>query len=210
MLWLGVIIFIIAFALGVAAGNQRKVALDNRGEAAVRRWLAQHFKEPNCHLLNNITLPIKDGTTQIDHILVSVKGIFVIETKHYSGSIFASASSPTWTQAFHKRSYQFQNPARQNFKHVRAVQALLEFIPPEHIHSVVVFTGGAKFRGEMPQGVFNLHSVVNYLRHFKDDVMTDNRLQFCVGRLECKRKNISGQTDIEHQAHLNKKFGELP
>lgn len=209
MFWLGIIIFIVAFVLGVIAGNQRKAALDNQGEAAVRRWLAQYFNGPNYHLLNNITLPTKDGTTQIDHILISTKGIFVIEAKHYSGLILASTSSPTWSQAFHKRSYQFQNPIRQNFKHVKAVQALLEFIPPEHIYSMVIFTSNARFKGEMPQGVFDLYSAVNYLRLFTEDVITDNRLQFCVGRLECKRKSISGQTDVEHQAHLNKKFGEL-
>jgi len=38
--------------------------------------------------------------------------------------------------------------------------------------------------------------------------LTENRLQFCVGRLECHRKLISGQTDVEHQAYLNRKFGD--
>ena len=38
------------------------------------------------HRLNNITLPLSNGgSTQIDHVIVSVYGIFVIETKHYKG-----------------------------------------------------------------------------------------------------------------------------
>lgn len=39
-----------------------------------------------------------DGTTQVDHILVSRFGVFVIETKDFSGWIFASATDRTWTQ----------------------------------------------------------------------------------------------------------------
>ena len=43
------------------------------------------------HLIKNITLPTGDGTTQIDHILVSRFGVFVIETKNMKGWIFGSA-----------------------------------------------------------------------------------------------------------------------
>src|SRR5690349_5181354 len=52
----------------------------NRGEASVHNLVVSNFKAPTFHLLNNVTLPFQDGTTQIDHILVSTKGIFVIET----------------------------------------------------------------------------------------------------------------------------------
>ena len=41
--------------------------------------------------LNNVTLPLKNGgSTQIDHVIVSIYGIFVIETKNYQGMIFGS------------------------------------------------------------------------------------------------------------------------
>jgi restriction system protein len=38
------------------------------------------------HLIKNVTLPTEEGTTQIDHIIVSKYGIFVIETKNLSVS----------------------------------------------------------------------------------------------------------------------------
>lgn len=37
------------------------------------------------HLIKNVTLPTEDGTTQIDHIIVSKFGVFVVETKNMTG-----------------------------------------------------------------------------------------------------------------------------
>lgn len=203
-----IIALLAALAVGFGLGRFRRRALENQGEAAVRRALTQHFTGPSYHLLNNITLPVDGGTTQIDHVLVSKSGIFVIESKHYRGWIFANASSPTWTQVIFTHKYKFQNPLRQNYKHIKAIQQLLDFVPREHIHSLVVFTGDAKFKTERPKGIFDVRGVVQHIRQCTGEILTENRLQFCVGRLECHRKLISGQTDVEHQAYLNRKFGD--
>lgn len=181
---------------------------ENQGEAAVRRALTTRFNDADYHLLNNITIPFEDGTTQVDHVLVSKYGIFVIETKHYSGWIFANATSPTWTQTFFYHKQQFQNPLRQNYKHIKAVQDILDFVPSEHIHSLVVFTGDAVFKTGYPAGVYDVTGVIQHIGQFTTEVLTANRLQFCVGRLECHRKIISGKTDVEHHEYLNRKFGD--
>lgn len=48
---------------------------------------------------NNILLPLKNGgTTQIDHLVLSCYGIFVIETKNYQGFIFGDEVQDYWTQ----------------------------------------------------------------------------------------------------------------
>jgi restriction system protein len=125
-----IIVLPAALAVGFGLGRFRRRALENQGEAAVRRALTQHFTGPSYHLLNNLTLPCDGGTTQIDHVLVSKSGIFVIESKHYRGSIFANVSLPTWTQVIFTHKYTFQNPLRQNYKHVKAIQQLLNFVPP--------------------------------------------------------------------------------
>lgn len=202
-----IIVFLVAFAIGFSVRKSRSVAIENQGEAAVRRLLTQKFIGNSYHLLNNITLPFGDGTTQIDHILVSKNGVFVIESKHYSGWIIADFSSPTWTQIKFKQKYNFQNPLHQNYKHIKVVQQLLDFVPSEHIHSIIVFTGDAEFKTVKPKGVMEIGGLVQHIRKFNNDVITENSLQFCVGRLECYRKLISGQTDVEHIAYLNKKFG---
>ena len=77
--------------------------------------------------LNNITLELEDGsTTQIDHVVVSIYGMFVIETKNISGWIYGSKKDRTWTKKIKGgKTYQFPNPLRQNYRHQCA---LIEFL----------------------------------------------------------------------------------
>ena len=84
----------LGFALGYSA--HRVHSSQNRGELLVRKAIQKHFHSPNYHLLNHITLKHGDSTTQIDHILVSSYGVFVIETKNYKGWISPSQNSLQW------------------------------------------------------------------------------------------------------------------
>ena len=52
------------------------------GEFQVNLLLKLFLPKDTYHLLKNVTLPTDDGTTQIDHVLVSKYGVFVIETKN--------------------------------------------------------------------------------------------------------------------------------
>lgn len=202
-----VAVMLIGVVVGYTLGRTRRITEENRGEAAVRRLLTQAFRDERYHLLNNVTLPYLDGTTQIDHVLVARTGVFVIESKHYSGWIFGDSRSPKWTQVIYSKKSRFQNPLRQNSKHVTAVRKLLDFLPPDHVHSIVVFTGNAEFKTPCPSGVIYLGKLVGHISEFTEDVMSQNRMEFCVGRLEARRRLISGRTDVEHIAFLDRKFG---
>ncbi|MEP7248113.1 MAG: nuclease-related domain-containing protein [Gammaproteobacteria bacterium] len=196
---------------GLWIGRVRQGAAENRGEAAVRRLLSEEFSAPDYHLLNNLTLPDGDGdgTTQIDHVLVSRFGVFVLESKHYAGWIYGSERNATWTQVLYKKHYKFQNPLRQNYKHVVCVSSLLDFLSPGLVHSVVVFTGDAVLKTPMPREVLGLGQLAEYLRDFRTEVISQNRLEYCVGRLECHRQALTRQTDVEHVARLNRRFGDV-
>ena len=212
---IGLAIFVPGLLIGAALGftlkstyRSRLILNQNRGEAAVRKLIITNFKAPNFHLLNNVTIPFQDGTTQVDHILVSTKGIFVFEVKHYSGWIFGDEKSGQWTQSIYRIKNRFQNPIHQNYRHVKAIQQMLDFLPKEQIHSIVVFSGSAEFKTPIPNGVFYVHALVSYLNSFQDDVISSNRLEFCVGRLECRRYELTKATDVQHRAYLDKKFGD--
>ena len=114
----------LGFVVGRYRSRYRTHAFQNRGEARLSRALTRRFVAPDYHLLNHVTLHLKDGTTQIDHVLVSRFGIFVIETKDYKGWIFAGAGDRHWTQVLYRVKFRFQNPIRQNYKHVCAIQEL--------------------------------------------------------------------------------------
>jgi len=197
--------------LGFATGRFRRertyrdYEYQNPSEALISRVVQTNFGPPGYHLMNHVTLQMEDGTTQVDHILVSRFGVFIIETKDYNGWIFANAKQANWTQVLFNRRFKFQNPIFQNARHVRAVQDLLDFLPAGVIKSVVVFTGKAEFKTEVPQGVFCTSELVDYLREHTVEVMSLNRLHFCVGRLETARLAISGETDIEHAQSLERR-----
>lgn len=208
-----ILYILIGLAVGFVIGRYRAYrayhasAYQNRGEALLSRAVQANFGPPDYHLMNHITLQLNDGTTQVDHILVSRFGVFVIETKDYKGWIFANAKQANWTQVLFKHEFKFQNPIFQNNRHVRAVQGLLDFLPPGAIKSVVVLTGEAEFKTEIPQGVFSISRLIKYLREQTVEVMSLNRVQFCVGRLEIARLAISGETDVEHVQSLERRHG---
>jgi hypothetical protein len=196
---------VVGFALGYR--QRPEYSPQNSGEELLTRTIRRLFKAPDYYLLNHITLKHRGSTTQIDHILVSRFGVFVIETKNYSGWIFGDAKHDSWTQVTFHDKYSFQNPIRQNFGHVQAVQALLDFLPASAVQSAVVFVGDAKFKTDVPNGVFTLEMLIKHLKSCTEEVISPNRVQFCVGRLETARLAISGQTDLEHVQTLRRKFG---
>jgi hypothetical protein len=77
------ILLVMGLVVGYTIGIYRRRRVENTGEALVRHSLEKYCENKDAHVLNCITLRLEDGsTTQIDHILICTKGIFVIETKH--------------------------------------------------------------------------------------------------------------------------------
>jgi len=200
---------LISYGIGYFKGKKRKKREENVGEAAVRKLLTNFCRKTTAHLLNDITLKYGDGTTQIDHILLTQNGILVIETKHYSGWLFVNQMQRKWTQVIYKSKTRFQNPILQNKKHVSAVRSLLDFIPEEQVKGLVVFTGDAEFKTEIPDNVLKLQQLEAYADSIRLGSIAENMLQYCIGCLEYKRLEITGRTDIEHQKYLEEKFGTV-
>lgn len=94
------------------------------GEKSVALLLSRLDSE-KYKVINNIMLQVGDRTTQIDHVVVSNYGIFVIETKNYKGWIFGNEFSDYWTQVIYKRKEKLYNPVRQNYGHIQALKQIL-------------------------------------------------------------------------------------
>ncbi|MGL1260076.1 nuclease-related domain-containing protein, partial [Vibrio parahaemolyticus] len=142
------------------------------GEFLVNRLLSK-LPESDYTLIKDVTLPTSDGTTQVDHIVVSKYGIFVVETKNMKGWIFGSVRQKQWTQKIYRHSSKFQNPLHQNYKHIKALETLLG-CSEEHLHSVIVFIGDSTFKTEMPPNVTYARGSIRYIQQFNDVVFSDN------------------------------------
>jgi hypothetical protein len=156
------------------------------GELQVRSLLAL-LSNKKYIKVNNIILPSGKGSTEIDHIILSIYGIFVIETKNRSGWIYGSKNSANWTQTFENgKKFQFQNPLRQNYKHTETVIELLS-ISEKYVHSIVAFSGKAKFKTKVPSNVLTYKQIPTYIKSFHQELFTQDQVEHFVNQLEDKR-----------------------
>lgn len=177
------------------------------GEFAVALHVKLYLKDVQYILLNDCTLPDEQsGTTQIDHILLSPYGIFIIETKNYKGWIFGSERQKMWTQKIFKKSYKFQNPLHQNYKHQNVLeQVLADIITPEYLHSIVVFMPDCEFKTDMPVNVFRGAAWVDYVKNFKAEVIPAMKLKWIQLRIEKEVLEKSWKTNRIHVENLKQR-----
>lgn len=133
-LTLGILIIVVKWRQGRGARKGR------RGEKIVAREL-KRLRGNGSIVLNDILLSAGPGrTAQIDHIVVSRRGVFVIETKSLAGRISGSEHSQYWTQHLSTQSRQIYNPLLQNRGHIRTLRRLLKDYDEGLFVSMVVFT----------------------------------------------------------------------
>lgn len=122
-------------------------------------------------ILNDIILKTEKGTlTQIDHIVVSTFGIFVIETKNYKGWIFGSEKAERWSQVVYKNKSFFRNPVKQNWAHVYALKYLLSNHSNLKYIPVVVFAGSAVLKqitSNVP--VIYDYEMLNFIKEYSSE-----------------------------------------
>jgi restriction system protein len=153
------------------------------------------------HLIKNVTLPTEDGSTQIDHIIVSKFGIFVMETKNYAGWIFGDEAQKMWTQKLHRQSHQFQNPLRQNYKHLRTLEEMLN-IGRDKLFSVIVFVGKSKFKTSMPENVVQSGHYLRYIKSKKTPILSEDEVKNIVQQITSGRLKPSWKVNRQHVQHV--------
>ena len=174
------------------------------GEFLVNTAARLFLPKDKYYLIKDVTLQTNDGTTQIDHIIVSRYGVFVIETKNMKGWIFGSASQKTWTQKIYKHTNKFQNPLHQNYKHVKTLEALLD-IPAATIHSLVVFIGDSTFKTTMPDNVTNAGGYILHIKSKRELVLDQSDVDTVIAQITQLRLQRGLATNRQHVSHLRQK-----
>ncbi|MDD3182310.1 MAG: nuclease-related domain-containing protein [Alphaproteobacteria bacterium] len=144
MEFLLIIAFLFVFSLIAAflSSPRRRGAV---GERRIRRRLARFEKKDGGKILSNVYIPkMSGGTTEIDLLLIHPKGLFVFESKNYSGWIFGNEAHQNWTQTLPKgwhgdvHKERFYNPIRQNASHIKHLMPHVRKRVP--VWSVIVFS----------------------------------------------------------------------
>lgn len=163
-------------------------------------WLSKEYVT-----FNDVLLPTNYGTTQIDHIVVSPYGIFVIETKNYKGWIFGHEKSEEWKQSlvgkksfwgWSSEQHKFLNPIRQNATHVRAIKSILKDIGDFPIIPIVVFSNNADLKISVPNHIVinrcNLNSVI---KSYKTQYISIETVQLISSKIVSSNITLEGSRD---------------
>ena len=146
--------------------------------------------------LHDVIIPSNNGTAQIDHILVSPFGIFVIETKNYKGWIYGSESQSNWTQVIYKSKHNFQNPLRQTHRHKKVLSKYLS-ISETNIQTVISFVGDVQFKTELPSNVLR-SGVSSYIEQFDERVFSEEEVE----RIMALLTNVKSEINISKEEHI--------
>lgn len=118
------ILIAVLLPLNIIAKKHAPKWKEKAGKKSVQRILNKLSKE-KYQVLHDLTMCMGHGdTTRIDHVVIAETGVFVIGTKNYEGSILGSEKSARWIQTMFRRKHTFQNPFRQNYGHIKAIEAI--------------------------------------------------------------------------------------
>ena len=174
------------------------------GERAVRSVIGKDLDEETYIEFHDLIIPSRSGTTQIDHIYVSIFGIFVIETKNYTGWIFGNEKQSKWTQVVYKQKHYFQNPLRQNYAHIKALSELLQ-LPEEKFHSMVVFLGDCELKTQMPPNVCRIRQAASYIRRFQTTLLLPQEIEAAITVLSSNEYQADGEKLRAHTERLKER-----
>ena len=113
---------------------------DMGNSAEYHTWKILNSQPGHKKVLINLYIPNGGHTSEIDSILINQYGIFVIESKGYSGWIFGNENHRNWTQIIYKNKNRFYNPILQNRNHILALKDILNIDNNTIFRSYIVFS----------------------------------------------------------------------
>lgn len=141
-----------------------------RGEKLVALNL-KRLPEEKYRIINDLLFSCGGHSTQIDHVVVSLYGIFVLETKFHKGWIYGSANSEEWTQNIYGHKYKLYNPIFQNDTHIRRLRVLLKEFGELPFFSIVAFSRQASVRVKTHIPIVYWNQVVSVIKSYDKEVL---------------------------------------
>ena len=147
------------------------------GEFWVKKELKKLPKD-KYRVLNDIMINSNGMTHQIDHLIISEFGIFVIEMKNFYGYIWGNAYTEQWIQQLGKNGkykYHFKNPIHQNYGHVKALEELLN-LDNKYFIPIVCFSNQVRLSKDIKDDVVQLDYLVSAIKIYKDSIIEKQSL----------------------------------
>lgn len=170
-LLLSFIIFVIWFIAFLY--EKQKGTLGERKVANILSMLPSEYK-----VINDILIKNGNISAQIDHVVVSPYGVFVIETKNYTGDITGDERAKYWLQYIGRHTInEVYNPIWQNNKHIKTLRYTLSDFPNIKYHSIIVFTPRATLKHiNAKTPVIYSHELLKYIKTFNTPVLSEEQV----------------------------------
>ena len=161
IVWIFIIVVIISAVF-------YKQIVGKAGEHHVKNELKKLAKNKYL-VINDLMIMVNNVSHQIDHIVVSKYGIFVIETKQYNGYIVGNEYDKKWKQ---NNKYYINNPIHQNYGHVKALEELLSLSESKFI-PIVCIPSTASVKVTSKSLVLRLYELVPKISEFNDEIVDE-------------------------------------
>lgn len=139
-----IVLFIVFFVILKFLSKSGVEKAGKKGELLVSKRIKKIFGVKRYILKKNLVIPLYDGTTELDLLLITPKGLVSIEVKHYNGYLEGTLNSKMWIQYKNRKQKDFYNPYKQNTTHVNALTYQLKqngvHLP---IYNLVIFSSTA-------------------------------------------------------------------
>ena len=165
----------------------------------------------NGRILRNVYIPKPDGgTSEIDVLYITTKGIFVIESKNYSGWIFGKEYDDYWTAtlpAGKGRSIKnkFYNPIKQNKGHIKYLSDFLQKEYPDKgykLFSLIVFSERCKFKDiSIKQSTYVMQRNVLYSEMNK--ILKDEEISLTNVQVDELYEKLNGLSKVDKDVKQN-------
>lgn len=176
----------------------KRLSPEEKGEAGesivadILCSLPEHYQ-----VINNVLIQNQERTSQIDHIVVSPFGIFVIETKNYSGIISGAEGSENWKESFKTTgSHYFRNPIKQNWGHIYALSEYLNY-DKRLFKSIIVFSDSADLHVNATVPVIYISQLKETILSYQQELLLLEEIDPIAKRLK-EASYVDADTEDKH------------
>lgn len=165
-------------------------------------------------ILTNIYIPKKNNpkeTTEIDVLYICKSGIFVIESKNFSGFIVGNEFQKNWKQYFRKDlKYEFYNPIMQNYHHIINLKDITRNLGNYPHFSLIVFGDDCKLSVNSETKVINLRDMKDTINSFEDKNAINEKQIDELHSFLSQFSEVSQEVKRNHNNNITKRYKKRP
>lgn len=180
-----VIALIVSIIKKIIRNPTRKGVAGENKVSGILRSLPRRY-----YTINNVIVPNQKATSQIDHIVVSPHGIFVIETKNFSGWIYGTENGEQWKETFRTTgATSFRNPIKQNWGHIYALSSFLN-LDRCVFRPIIVFSNQANLKVETTTPVIHMSQLRSQILSYTQEIIPLDEVENIYNRIS--KTNLVG------------------